>query len=54
MTRIIFDEKYCGFESYNDLIAEIEYGDFFPEDIPGEYQGTLRVVITYEDFDEEK
>lgn len=49
---ILFDKKYEGFESLSDLdrdISEAFDADFNPAaaGIPGEFQGTVRVQITY-------
>ena len=49
---VIMDKKYPGFESLLDLIEEVDecgetYGFLGKANIPGEYQGTIRVIITY-------
>lgn len=50
--RVIFQKKYGGFESLYDIerdISEAFNPDFNPaaKDIPGEFQGTVQVTITY-------
>lgn len=51
---IIFEEKYNGFEDLYDLSRDI-WEAFDPrfnkkmKNIPEEFQGTVKVVITYEE-----
>lgn len=54
MSKIIFEKEYHGFEAIVDLEEDIS--DLWDarlnkavKDIPGEFQGTVKVVITYED-----
>lgn len=52
MSKVIFQKKYVGFESLYDIerdISEAFDTDFNPaaKDIPGEFQGTIQVTMTY-------
>ena len=50
---IVLEKEYCGFESIFDLERDVlEMWEDHPE-IPGEFQGTLRVVCTYIPAEEE-
>lgn len=46
MTTIL-DQKYEGFESMVDIERDVSEA-IAESGIPGEHQGTIRVVITYE------
>jgi len=57
MNKVVFEKTYDGFESLSDIGRDI--GEVFDErfnpmmsDIPGEFQGRMKVVITYEEDDE--
>lgn len=50
MTSPIFQRDYDGFESFPDMVrdvSELFYIQGFAQ-IPGEYQGTMKLTITYE------
>ena len=50
-TRLIFDREYNGFEDINQFLDDIEYFDFMDDnDIEPEYQGTVRVIMTYQEY----
>jgi len=57
--KIIFEKKYVGFESLQDLdsdVCESFNTDFNPvaKEIPGEFEGTVHVLITYTPAEGEK
>ena len=47
--KIVMEKEYAGFESLNDLVEDVTEGALMEgmKDIEGEYQGTLKVTITY-------
>lgn len=53
MIHKVFEKEYYGFESLYDMerdVSEaIEYSDV---KIPGEFQGTIKVTITYDDSED--
>jgi len=52
MKKILFEKIYYGFEDIYDMERDIsEMWDDNP-DIPGEFQGKVKVLITYEEGDE--
>jgi hypothetical protein len=57
MNKVVFEKTYDGFESLYDIGRDIDEAfdeRFNPviKDIPGEFQGRMKVVITYEEDDE--
>lgn len=59
--KVIFKKDYSGFESIYDLSRDInemweksydEEKNKVLDSIPGEFQGTVKVLITYEENDE--
>lgn len=58
MAKVIFKKDYGGFESLSDFwrdTSECFDPDFNPEmkDIPGEFQGTVKVTIEYVEPEQE-
>jgi len=54
MSKVIFEKEYHGFEDIYDMsrdVMEAFDADFNDEvkDLPGEFQGTVKVTITYEE-----
>ena len=45
----VLDKEYFSFEALNDLVEDIQSCEFLEDVAEPEYQGTLRVVITYEE-----
>lgn len=57
--KILFEKKYEGFESLSDLGRDVHEAfdhRFNPavKDLPGEFQGTVTVKITYSEEKEEQ
>jgi hypothetical protein len=55
--KTIFEKTYHGFEDMSDIFRDVEEAvdpAFNPKmkDIPGEFQGRMKVVITYDEDDE--
>lgn len=51
---VLFDRTYHGFESLNDYFSDVHEAvdaDLNPtmKDVPGEFQGKVRVTVTYEE-----
>lgn len=44
----IFEKEYHGFEAIADLGRDIyEMWDYLEQPIPGEFQGTVKVIVEY-------
>jgi hypothetical protein len=49
----LLDREYSGFESYGDLLRDVEEA-VAEAPIPGEYEGSFKVVLIYEGDDIEE
>jgi hypothetical protein len=48
--KVIWEKEYHGFEAVFDLDRDIsEFWDDVEDEIPPEFQGTLKVTISYEE-----
>lgn len=54
MKKVIFHKEYFGFEDLADLERDISEMWDDNEDIPGEFEGTVKVTIEYIDDNEEE
>lgn len=46
---VLLDKIYCGFESVSDLERDVSEMWNDATDVPAEFQGTIKVLITYEE-----
>ena len=56
--KVLFEKTYHGFEHFADYFRDVHEAadsDFNPvmKTIPGEFQGKIKVVITYQDAGEQ-
>jgi len=55
MKKVIFEKEYYGFESTYDLERDIsEAFESLEDDVSDEFTGTIKVVMTYEEEEEEE
>ena len=54
MKKVIFQKEYFGFEDLSDLERDIYEMWDDNEDIPSEFEGTVKVTIEYIDDEEDE